>query len=107
MLAVIAAGIPVGHGHGLLEVAVAMPGLPEMLVVLAIVVVLFGATKLPQLGKGLGEAIGNFKRAQKEGEAEASAAAPREEIDATPRLRDEPTDSVKAEFDADKQSSGA
>lgn len=28
-----------------------------------IVVVLFGATNLPQLGKGLGEAIGNFKKA--------------------------------------------
>jgi sec-independent protein translocase protein TatA len=28
-----------------------------------IVVVLFGASKLPQLGKGLGEAVGNFKKA--------------------------------------------
>jgi len=31
-----------------------------------IVVVLFGASKLPQLGKGLGQAIGNFKRAMHE-----------------------------------------
>jgi sec-independent protein translocase protein TatA len=33
-----------------------------------IVVVLFGASKLPQLGKGLGQAIGNFKKALNEPE---------------------------------------
>jgi sec-independent protein translocase protein TatA len=36
-------------------------GLPEMLVILAIVVVLFGVNKLPRLGRGLGEGIRNFK----------------------------------------------
>ena len=37
-------------------------GIPELGVILAIVVIIFGATKLPQLGKGLGEAIRNFKK---------------------------------------------
>ena len=37
-------------------------GLPELVIILIIVVV-FGATKLPQLGDGLGRAIKNFKRA--------------------------------------------
>jgi len=106
MLAVIAAGISPAHGHDLGDIALAMPGLPEMLVVLAIVVVLFGATKLPQLGKGLGEAIGNFKKAQRDGEEAAKAESPREEIDATPRLRGDESGSVQAEFDSDKQSSG-
>ena len=36
-------------------------GLPELLVILVIVVLLFGVGKLPQLGKGLGEGIRNFK----------------------------------------------
>lgn len=36
-------------------------GLPELLVILVIVVVVFGASKLPQLGKGLGEGISNFR----------------------------------------------
>jgi len=36
-------------------------GLPELLIVLAIVVILFGVNKLPRLGKGLGEGIRNFK----------------------------------------------
>jgi sec-independent protein translocase protein TatA len=36
-------------------------GLPELLIILAIIVVLFGVNKLPRLGKGLGEGIKNFK----------------------------------------------
>ncbi len=36
-------------------------GLPELVVILVIVIVIFGATKLPQLGKGLGEGISNFR----------------------------------------------
>ena len=38
-------------------------GASELLIILVIVVVVFGATKLPQLGDGLGKAIKNFKRA--------------------------------------------
>ena len=40
-------------------------GATEWLVLLAILVLLFGATKLPAVGKGLGEGIRNFKRALK------------------------------------------
>ena len=36
-------------------------GLPEMLVILAIVIIIFGANRLPQLGRGIGSAIKNFK----------------------------------------------
>ncbi len=36
-------------------------GLPELLIILAIIVVLFGVNKLPRLGKGLGEGLRNFK----------------------------------------------
>ena len=45
-------------------------GIPELLLILAIVVLLFGVGKLPQLGKGLGEGIRNFKQAVKEGDKE-------------------------------------
>lgn len=38
-------------------------GMGELVVILIIVVVLFGANKLPQLGAGLGEGIRSFKRA--------------------------------------------
>lgn len=41
-------------------------GVTELIIILAIVVVLFGASKLPQIGKGIGEAITNFKKATSE-----------------------------------------
>ena len=40
-------------------------GVQELVLILLIVVVLFGATRLPQLGKGLGEGISNFRRGLK------------------------------------------
>ena len=36
-------------------------GFPELFVIFIIVLVVFGAGKLPQLGKGLGEGISNFR----------------------------------------------
>ena len=38
-------------------------GLPEMLILLAIVLVVFGAGKLPQIGSSMGKSITNFKKA--------------------------------------------
>ena len=49
-------------------------GLPELLVILVIVIVIFGAGKLPQLGKGLGDGIKNFKDAVKSGTEGTDAA---------------------------------
>lgn len=43
-------------------------GLPELLIVLAIVVLIFGVNKLPRLGKGLGEGIRNFKDSVRSGD---------------------------------------
>ena len=40
-------------------------GIPELLIVLFIVFLIFGANKLPQLGAGLGEGIKNFKKSIK------------------------------------------
>jgi sec-independent protein translocase protein TatA len=41
-------------------------GLPELLVILVVAVLLFGGSKIPELAKGLGEGIRNFKSAIKE-----------------------------------------
>ena len=46
-------------------------GMPELLIILVIVVLIFGVNKIPQLGKGLGEGIKNFKGALKAGQEEA------------------------------------
>ena len=40
-------------------------GLPELLILLAIVFFLFGAKRLPEIGKGIGEGIKNFKKSIK------------------------------------------
>jgi sec-independent protein translocase protein TatA len=40
-------------------------GLPELLVILVIVIFIFGTNRIPDLGKGLGEGIRNFKKAIK------------------------------------------
>ena len=39
-----------------------MPGVPELLVILLIVLLIFGAGKLPAIGDALGRSIKNFKR---------------------------------------------
>lgn len=36
-------------------------GLPELIIILMIVIIIFGANRLPDLGKGIGSAIRNFK----------------------------------------------
>jgi sec-independent protein translocase protein TatA len=41
-------------------------GLPVLLIVLAIIIVIFGANRLPGLGKGIGSAIRNFKEGMKD-----------------------------------------
>lgn len=50
-------------------------GLPELLIILAICLLLFGATRLPALGQGMAQAIKNFRKTYREPD----------EIDVTPR----------------------
>jgi sec-independent protein translocase protein TatA len=52
-----------------------MPSMPELLIILTIVVLLFGAKKIPDLAKGIGSGIKNFKKAVNEEEPEAEAKA--------------------------------
>jgi sec-independent protein translocase protein TatA len=42
-------------------------GLPEMLIILFIVVLIFGANRLPEIGRGIGRGLRNFKEATREG----------------------------------------
>ncbi len=43
-------------------------GIPELIIILVIILIIFGAGKLPEIGGGLGKAISNFRRATKEPE---------------------------------------
>ena len=53
-------------------------GMPELLIILAIVLVVFGAGKLPEIGGALGKSIRNFKRAS-EGKDEIEIKPKKEE----------------------------
>ena len=45
-------------------------GMPELLIILAIIIIVFGANRLPGLGKGIGSAIRNFKDGMKDDPAD-------------------------------------
>ena len=47
--------------------AIGMPGGPELLVIVFIILLLFGAKKLPELSRSLGKSLGEFKKGQEEG----------------------------------------
>ena len=47
-----------------------MPGITELIIILAIVFLLFGAKRLPDLAKGLGQSITNFKSGLNENQSE-------------------------------------
>lgn len=44
-------------------------GLPELIIILVIILIIFGAGKLPQIGEALGKGIRNFKKAASEDES--------------------------------------
>jgi sec-independent protein translocase protein TatA len=43
-------------------------GIPELIIILVIILLLFGASRLPEIGRGLGKGIKNFKESTKEEE---------------------------------------
>jgi sec-independent protein translocase protein TatA len=57
--------------------------MPELLLILLAVILLFGGTKLPQLGKGLGEGMKSFRNALKDLKGEGDP-PPSDEKDVTP-----------------------
>ena len=61
-------------------------GITELILILAIVLIIFGAGKLPQLGEGIGKAIKGFKKSVHEADAnEAEAQATQQQMAAAPQ----------------------
>jgi sec-independent protein translocase protein TatA len=71
---------------------VRMPGMGELLIILVIVLLVFGANKLPMLGEGIGKAIKNFKRGLNVDE----------DIDVTPTDKRVASDSSAKKLDGDQ-----
>ncbi len=64
-------------------------GTPELIIIFMIVMVLFGASRLPEIGGGIGKAIKNFKKATSEPD----------EIDVTPKKDAVNSEAKKEESD--------
>ena len=47
-------------------------GIPELLIILAIIILIFGANRLPEIGRGIGKGIKNFKDSTREESEEKS-----------------------------------
>jgi sec-independent protein translocase protein TatA len=43
-------------------------GLPELAIILVIIILIFGANRLPEIGRGIGKGIRNFKESTREGQ---------------------------------------
>ena len=69
-------------------------GIPELLIILVIVLVIFGANKLPEIGSGMGRAIKDFKKASKEPD----------EIDITSKKNQKDEAASESEEDSEKNS---
>jgi sec-independent protein translocase protein TatA len=48
-------------------------GIPELLIILTIIILIFGANRLPEIGRGIGKGIRNFKEATKDGKESSSS----------------------------------
>lgn len=71
----------------------AMLGTPEIIIIAIVVLVLFGARKVPELMKGVGTGIREFKKASREVQDEISRASEEPAQPSTPQPR-KPTDTV-------------
>ena len=66
-------------------------GIPELLIILVIILIIFGAGKLPEIGGGMGKAIRNFKHGVKD---QNETAAKTEEIEDKPEKAAEKSNDV-------------
>ncbi|HET7698507.1 MAG TPA: twin-arginine translocase TatA/TatE family subunit [Vicinamibacterales bacterium] len=48
-------------------------GIPELIIILAIIILIFGANRLPEIGRGIGKGIKNFKDSTREGQNDGKA----------------------------------
>lgn len=48
-------------------------GVPELIIILLIIILIFGASRLPEIGRGIGKGIKNFKEAGRDGQNDTKA----------------------------------
>lgn len=79
-----------------------LPGGPELLIVLVVIVLLFGANRIPKLARSTGQAMGEFRRGREQIEDEITEAATGETRDS-----EETETELDTEFDEDLEETEA
>lgn len=81
-----------------------IPGGPELLIILLVLVLLFGANKIPKLARSTGQAMGEFKKGREEVEDELKQMQEKGKESVSPDTEDEETDvDAEAEAEADAE----
>jgi len=74
-----------------------IPAGPELLIIVLVLVLLFGANKIPKLARSTGQAMGEFKKGREEIEDELKGMQDDDETDATLDDEDEDLDEIETE----------
>lgn len=74
-----------------------VPSMPELLIILAIVVLLFGAKKIPDLAKGMGKGIKDFKKAIKDDDGDIKEVASKTADEVETKIEDKKAEVSKSE----------
>ena len=78
-------------------------GFPELMIILVIIMIIFGAGKLPEIGSAFGNSIRNFKKSMKEAEEETEQLS--ETTDAASETTDAASDTTEAEKEVTEEGS--
>ena len=85
----------------------AMLGWPEMIAILVVILIFFGAKKLPELAKGLGQGIKEFKKASSDMQNDLHRSVSEDQYAAPPKPEPAPKPAAPAPAPQDSQSSAA
>ena len=77
-------------------------GFPELMIILVIIMIIFGAGKLPEIGSAFGNSIKNFKKSMKDAEEIQEATNLEDSGDSNSSQTDDLNDSVTSEGEANK-----
>ena len=82
-----------------------IPAGPELLIILLVLVLLFGANKIPKLARSTGQAMGEFKKGREQVEEELKDMQDGETADSTLDDEDDDLDELETETETDKETS--
>ena len=80
-------------------------GFPELMIILVIIMIIFGAGKLPEIGSAFGNSIKNFKKSMKDAEEIQEATNLEDSGDSNSSQTDDLNDSETSEGEANKDAS--